>query len=83
MNRKLRAIETDSEALIPLRLAAEMLGLDASTIRKRAAGTSGLTIIPQGRKLFLVRGEVIAYRRKLIDDAHRRTDVLRLVRNSR
>ena len=41
-----------------------MLGLDVSTIRKRKGGTEYLTLIPQGRKLFLVRGEVIAHRRK-------------------
>ena len=83
MHKKLRVVETDSEALIPLRTAADMLGLDPSTIRKRAAGTANLTLIPQGRKLFLVRDEIIAHRRKLIDDARRRTDVLRLVRNTR
>lgn len=79
-NKSLRAVESDLEALVPLREAAAMLGLDSSTIRKRAAGTGGLTMISQGRKLFLVRGEIIAHRRKLIDDARLRNDVLRLVR---
>jgi hypothetical protein len=83
MNKKLRTFDIDSEALIPLRAAAELLGLDPSTIRKRAADTADLTIIPQGRKLFLVRGEIIAFRRKLIEDARRRTEVLRLVRITR
>ena len=78
---KLQVVETDLESLIPLRDAAEMLGLDPSTLRKRAAGTARLTIIAQGRKLFMVRGEVIAHRQKIIDDARRRTDVLRLIRD--
>src|SRR5688572_18385086 len=81
MNKNsLRAVESDMDALIPLRAAAEMLGLDSSTIRKRAAGTSGLTIVRQGSKLFLVRCEIIAHRRKLIDDARLKNDVMRLVR---
>lgn len=80
MNSALRSIETDMDALIPLRKAAELLGLDSSTIRKRSAGTASLTIVRQGRKLFLVRGEIIAHRKKLIDDARQRNDVLRLVR---
>lgn len=75
-----RVVTTDLEALIPLREAAELLGLDSSTIRKRSAGTADLTIVRQGRKLFLVRGEIIAHRRKLIDDARLQNDVLRLVR---
>lgn len=74
-----RGERNDPEALIPLRVAAEMLGLDPSTIRKRAAGTDELTLIPQGRKLFLVRREVVAYRSRLIDDARRRTDALQLI----
>jgi len=73
----------DVEELISLRKAASMLGLDPSTIRKRAAGTDQLTIIAQGRKLFLVRGEVIAYRRKLIEDARQRMNVLRLLYSER
>lgn len=77
---ELRLVNIDLDALISLREAAEMLGLDSSTIRKRSAGTASLTIIRQGRKLFLVRGEIIAYRRKLIDDARLQNDVLRLVR---
>ncbi len=76
----LRTVETDLDALVPLRKAAELLGLDPSTIRKRAAGTAHLTIVHQGRKLFLVLGEIIAHRKKLIDDARQRNDVLRLVR---
>jgi hypothetical protein len=75
----LRAVESDLEALIPLREAAGMLGLDPSTIRKRAAGTANLTIILQGRKCFLVRAEIIAHRRKLIDDARQQNNVLRLL----
>jgi hypothetical protein len=77
--KKLHRIETDLEALIPLREAATMLGLDSSTIRKRAADTATLTLVPQGRKLFLIRGEVLAHRKKLIEDARRRTDILHLL----
>jgi hypothetical protein len=76
---KLKALESDMDDLIPLAEAARMLGLDPSTVRKRKAGTEKLTIIPQGKKLFLVRGEIIAHRRILIEDARRRTDILRLV----
>lgn len=79
----LQKLETDLDALIPIREAATLLGLDPSTIRKRAAGTATLTIVPQGRKLFLVRGEVLAHRQKLIEDARRRVDVLRLVPHAR
>ena len=78
-----KSLSTDLDALIPLRDGAELLGLDTSTIRKRAAGTAGLTIVPQGRKLFLVRGEVLAHRKKLIDDARQRTDILHLVRDAK
>lgn len=78
--RPMQLVDSDMEVLIPLREAAQLLGLDPSTIRKRSAGTANLTIIHQGRKLFLVRGEIIAHRRKLIDDARLRNDVLRLVR---
>lgn len=72
--------QSDPDDFIPLREGARMLGLDVSTIRKRKAGTDQLTIIAQGRKLFLLRGEVIAHRRKMIEDARQRNDVLRLVR---
>jgi hypothetical protein len=74
------AVDGDMESLIPLREAAGMLGLDPSTIRKRAAGTDHLTLVPQGRKLFLVRGEVIAHRQRMIENARRHVDVLTLVR---
>ncbi|MEK6281588.1 MAG: hypothetical protein AABN95_14635 [Acidobacteriota bacterium] len=77
---QIQLVESDMEVLVPLREAAQLLGLDPSTIRKRSAGTAHLTIVHQGRKLFLVRGEIIAHRRKLIDDARLRNDVLRLVR---
>lgn len=80
MGSVIKLVDDDSETLISLAKAAGMLGLDSSTIRKRKAGTELLTIVQQGRKLFLVRSEVVAYRRKLIEDARRRTDVLRLVR---
>ncbi len=80
MGSVIKLVDDDSETLISLAKAAGMLGLDPSTIRKRKAGTEILTIVPQGRKLFLVRSEVVAYRRKLIEDARHRTDILRLVR---
>ncbi len=73
-------IDTDIDRLIPLREAAGMLGLDPSTIRKRAAGTEQLTLVPQGRKLFLVRGEVIAHRQRMIENARRHVDILAMVR---
>ena len=73
-------IDSEIDRLIPLREAAGMLGLDPSTIRKRAAGTELLTLVPQGRKLFLVRGEVIAHRQRMIENARRHVDVLTLIR---
>ena len=79
MSSNLKLVDNDPETLITLAQGAEMLGLDPSTIRKRKAGTELLTILAQGRKLFLVRGEVIDHRRKLIEDARHRIDVLRLV----
>lgn len=82
MKPALRIIESDPDDLIPLAHAAEMLGLDPSTIRKRKAGTESLTIVPQGKKLFVIRGEIIAHRKKLVEDARRRTDILRIVRRA-
>ena len=82
MRSAFKKIESDLDDFIPLARAAEMLGLDPSTIRKRKAGTETLTIVPQGKKLFLIRGEVIAHRQKLVEDARRRTDVLRIVRRT-
>lgn len=80
MSAKLKLIETDLEALIPLTQAAKMLGLDPSTVRQRKANTAELTIIPQGRNLYLVLGEVIDHRRNLINNARRKNDVKRMVR---
>lgn len=82
MKAAFKKYESDPEDFISIARAAEMLGLDPSTIRKRKAGTETLTIVPQGKKLFLIRGEVIAHRRKLIEDARQRTDVLRIVRRA-
>lgn len=79
MSVKLKISESDMDDWIPLAEAARMLGLDPSTIRKRKADTAGLTLIPQGRNLFLVRGEVIAHKKKKLEDARQRTDILRLV----
>ncbi len=75
----MRRAVIDLDALIPVAEGASMLGLDASTIRKRKAGTENLTLVRQGRNLFLVRGEIIAHRAKLVDDARNRNNVLRLV----
>lgn len=76
---KLKVTESDLEDFIPLAEAARMLGLDPSTLRKRKAGTETLTIIPQGKKLFMIRGEIIAHRQKLVEDARQRTDIFRIV----
>lgn len=80
MSARLKIVDSDMDNLIPLSRAAEMLGLDPSTIRKRMAGTETLTIVPQGKNFFLVLGEVIAHRAKKVEDARRQNDVLRLVR---
>jgi hypothetical protein len=74
-------VEPDPLDLIPLAKGAGMLGLSPDAIRKRSCGTAALTIILQGRRLFLVREEVVAHRANLIENARRRTDVLRLVKN--
>lgn len=79
MSSKFKISESDMDDWIPLAEAARMLGLDPSTIRKRKADTDTLTLIPQGRNLFLIRGEVIAHKAKKVEDARRRTDILRLV----
>lgn len=76
---KLKVTETDLDDFIPLAEAARMLGLSSSSLRKRKAGTATLTLIAQGKKLFMIRGEIIAHRRKLVDDARQRTNILRIV----
>ena len=80
MSAKLKLIETDLDELIPLTRAAKMLGLDPSTVRQRKANTAHLTIIPQGRNLFLVLGEVIDHRKTITENARRKNDVRRMVR---
>jgi len=72
---KFQVIESDPNDLIPLSEAAKRIGVDPSTIRKRKAGTHTLTLIRQGRGLYVLRGEIIAYRQKLIDDARRRNNL--------
>jgi hypothetical protein len=77
----------DPDDLIPIAVAARMLGHKTTdAIRKRLAGTEGLTIIAQGSgerpRLYLILGEVLAHRQNLIDNARRRTDVLRLVKKA-
>lgn len=79
MIANLKQVETDLDDLIPLSVAAERLGLDPSTIRKRKADTQNLTIVRQGKNLFCVRGEIIAHRAKKIEDARRKTNPLRLI----
>ena len=71
--------EFDPDDLVPLNVGAAKLGLDASTIRKRKAGTENLTLIRQGRNLYMVLGEVIAHRAKKIEDARRKNSPIRLV----
>lgn len=80
MSTKLKAIESDLDDLIPLSKAAAMLGLDPSTIRQRKADTENLTIVRQGKNLFLILGEVLAHRAKKIAEARRKNDVIRMVR---
>lgn len=82
MSTAFKSIESDPDDLIPIAVGAAMLGLSSSAIRKRVAGTDGLTLIRQGKNLFLIRGEVIAHRRKLVEDARQRTDILRIVRRA-
>lgn len=79
MSANLKSVKVDMDDLISIAEGARMLGLDPSTLRKRKAGTETLTIVPQGKKLFVIRGEIIAHRRKLVEDARRRTDIFRIV----
>lgn len=79
MSARLDLIQDDPDDLIPLSVAAKRLGLDTSTIRKRKAGTEGLTIVKQGRNFYLVRSEVIAHRAKMTEDARRKNNPMRLV----
>jgi hypothetical protein len=78
-NLKIVETDFDPDDLVPLNVGAGKLGLDPSTIRKRKAGTEGLTLIRQGRNLYMVLGEVIAHRQKKIDDARRKNSPIRLV----
>ena len=81
MSARLKIVqgEQDFDDLIPLNVGAAKLGLDASTIRKRKAGTEKLTLIRQGRNLYMVLGEVIAHRAKMTEDARRKNSPIRLV----
>jgi len=84
--KKLRPVENDMERLIPLTPAARMLGLSPDTLRNGYVSELGLTLIDQSRpgaqrrRFFMVFGEVVEHRRKLIDEARRRTDVTRMLR---
>jgi hypothetical protein len=77
--RSLKLAADDDEALIPLRVGASLLGLSTATIRQGKAGTENLTRVPQGRKLFLVKGEVLEHRRSLIKAARQTQEALKLV----
>jgi hypothetical protein len=69
--------EKEPVTLITLQEAAEMLRLNESTIRKRMAGTDVLRLVRQGtgqrRRIFLIREEVEAHIRELVEDARRQT----------
>jgi hypothetical protein len=77
----------DPDKLIRLSVAADMVGISSDDMRRVYAIAHGLTIIDQSRpgaqrsRLFMILGEVVAHRRKLIDNARERTNVLRLVKN--
>lgn len=73
---QLQSIE-DDETLIPLKVGASLLGLSTASLRQGKAGTENLTKIPQGRKLYLVKGEVLEHRRKLIEAARRTRESLK------
>jgi len=79
MSARFQIVDSDMDDLIPLHVGAAKLGLDASTIRKRKAGTEKLTLIRQGRNLYMVLGEVIAHRQKMTEDARRKNSPIRLV----
>lgn len=81
MSAKLKIAESDFDPddYIPLSVGAAKLGLDASTVRKRKAGTEKLTLVRQGRNLYMVLGEVIAHRAKMTEDARRKNSPIRLV----
>jgi hypothetical protein len=76
MKKRFSTIE-DDETLIPLKAGASLIGLSPDTIRLGKAGTEGLTKIRQGNKLFLIKAEVLAHRRNLIDAARRTREMLK------
>jgi predicted DNA-binding transcriptional regulator AlpA len=67
-----------TERLMTLQEATEILGLDESTIRKGGAGTAHLTKVRLGDSrrapVRLVRSEVEAFIRDLIDDGRARNE---------
>lgn len=75
--KKPRIIDTlddfEELRLIPLRKAAALLCLDASTVRKGQAGTEHLLKIRQGtgkrQRVFLLRSEVEAHLHSLVEHA--------------
>jgi hypothetical protein len=80
MSAKLKLAESDPNRLIPLTKAAQMLGLDPSTLRQRKANTAHLTIIAQGRNLYLVLSEIVDHRSALIENARRKNNIERMMR---
>lgn len=74
--RNLKVIE-DDETLIPLKAGASLLGVSPDTIRLGKGGTAGLTKVPQGKKLYLIKGEVLAHRSRLIEAARRAQESLK------
>jgi hypothetical protein len=72
----------DQEILIPLKAGASLLGLSPATIRLGKAGTENLTKIPQGRKLFLIKSEVLKHQQNLIEAGRKSKEALKLVYSS-
>ena len=62
--------------LITVKDAAEMLGLPASTVYNRRAGTGKLTRVRQGKTIRLIQQEVEAHKEKLIAAGRRESHPL-------
>lgn len=71
----------DPDDLIPLSEAARMLGESIDNLRRGYCAAHGLTLIDdhkpgaQRRRFKMVRGEVIAHRQKMIQNARERMNV--------
>ncbi len=59
------------EKLITLKEAAALTRLNESTLRKREAGTEGLTHVRMGSRVFLIKSEVEGLIKRRIDEARR------------